>query len=538
MRGAAGIVLILSAGMAATANQAPGMPPQKVLTDEQNARTCQLLEPDATAEQRSVACTVLINGDLYSGEGLAAIYLYRGIAREDLERLAEAERDYSRALEIFPSDDGYRRRAMVRCRIGDNAGSDADFTYFLSRNPSDSTGLFGRGLCYNMQKKYEDASRVLDKALAVDPIDKGSYYERGIAKYERRDYGGAIADFTHALAPKDGAVYAARSFAYIKAGQNDRALADINTAIGLHPTAMRYRTRGLIYGLLKRYPEALADFDAALALKPSGRDAARTHYARGAALRKMNRSAEADAEYDAAIAADSTWGVPYVGRANLDIARHDFGAADADLDKAVSLTPDDSYAWHNRGFLRWLEGRYAEAVSDLTRSIAVEPKPLAYYNRGQAYLSLGRYGEAMADFAAAAKLEPLSAKDVAAICRTKLAMGLPLSDVRASCEVALDPKLTEKSADVYVDRAAIDLREGKAADAIEDANAAIAMKDPLHVEPNLAFRGYLTTADSLYLRGLGELRLGRTAEGTTDIAAAKVEKPKIADDYAKLGVTN
>jgi hypothetical protein len=44
-------------------------------------------------------------------------------------------------------------------------------------------------------------------------------------------------------------------------------------------------------------------------------------------------------------------------------------------------------------------------------------------------------------------------------------------------------------------------------------------------------------ARSLYLRGLSRLKTRDAAGGDADIAAAKAIDPKIADEYARYGVT-
>jgi hypothetical protein len=45
-------------------------------------------------------------------------------------------------------------------------------------------------------------------------------------------------------------------------------------------------------------------------------------------------------------------------------------------------------------------------------------------------------------------------------------------------------------------------------------------------------------AEALFGRGLAKRRLGRTAEGDADIAAAKMLSGRIEERYAGYGVTN
>ncbi len=53
------------------------------------------------------------------------------------------------------------------------------------------------------------------------------------------------------------------------------------------------------------------------------------------------------------------------------------------------------------------DGRYAEAVQELTQAIRLDPKLAQAYNaRGYAHLMLKQYGAAIADFDEAIRLQP------------------------------------------------------------------------------------------------------------------------------------
>jgi hypothetical protein len=43
-------------------------------------------------------------------------------------------------------------------------------------------------------------------------------------------------------------------------------------------------------------------------------------------------------------------------------------------------------------------------------------------------------------------------------------------------------------------------------------------------------------ASSLYGRGLAKVRIGKTGEGNSDIAAAKSINPRVADEFAAHGI--
>ena len=75
------------------------------------------------------------------------------------------------------------------------------------------------------------------------------------------------------------------------------------------------------------------------------------------------------------------------------------------------------------------------------------------------------------------------------------------------------------------------LRRGEYALGVADCNAAV------KVMPKEDLHGPHNDADTLYVRGLINIRLGYASLGNADIAAAKAIDPKIARTYAVYGVT-
>jgi tetratricopeptide (TPR) repeat protein len=92
-----------------------------------------------------------------------------------------------------------------------------------------------------------------------------------------------------------------RCWARALGGQElDKALADCNTALKLHPnTADFLDSRGLVYLRQGNYDKAIADYDAALRLAPK---TAWSLYGRGLAKSRKGMSAEGQADIAAATA--------------------------------------------------------------------------------------------------------------------------------------------------------------------------------------------------------------------------------------------
>jgi tetratricopeptide (TPR) repeat protein len=125
--------------------------------------------------------------------------------------------------------------------------------------------------------------------------------------------------------------------------------------------AEAYFRRGVAYGKMERYEEAIADFSKALELSPAYSAA---YYNRGTCHGRAGR-------YDEAI---------------------------ADFSKALDLDPKDADAYYNRGISYEKKGDHDQAVADFTKTLEVMPGHAgAYLNRAAVYLAKEDYEKAWDD---------------------------------------------------------------------------------------------------------------------------------------------
>lgn len=114
-----------------------------------------------------------------------------------------------------------------------------------------------------------------------------------------------------------------------------------------------------------------------------------------------------------------------------------FAEAVSDCTKAIELNPTFAAAYINRGNAHYGLGKEPEAISDFGKAIEINPRCAeAYYNRGTIHSSSGRVSEALADFGKAIEFDP-------------------------------------KCAEIYFNRASLYGRLGKFAEAIPDFSKAI-----------------------------------------------------------------
>jgi tetratricopeptide (TPR) repeat protein len=223
-------------------------------------------------------------------------------------------------------------------------------------------------------------------AIKLKPKDAGAYYNRGIAKLDKGDFDGAIADYNRVieLDPKFTDAYCNRALAKHDKGDVDGAIADYTRAIELGSTnRAAYNNRGA--EKLKK-----GDFDGAIT--------------------DCNRAIELDPEYANA----------YAIRAYARDRTGDSDGAMADLGRAIKLNPKNASAYDLRGEIEARKKQYAAAAKDEQKASELDPKNgRLYSNLGLCELFNRKPRQSIAASLKALKLSP----DKAVAIKSNLAHG-------------------------------------------------------------------------------------------------------------------
>ena len=206
--------------------------------------------------------------------------------------------------------------------------------------------------------------------------DAPELVRRGMDKFVKRDYAGAIEDFSRAieLDPKEWRIYGLRAEARKEAGDLDGAILDATKAIELNPShPLAYASRASARNLKKDYDGAIQDYSEALRLAPRNSD-------------------------------------HYVNRGAAKLAKEDFTGAIDDFKKALEINPKESVAYQNMGSAHLAKKDFDAALSAFSKAIELEPKwPSPFFERAKAQYRKGDYGAALKDADQAYKL--LEAED-------------------------------------------------------------------------------------------------------------------------------
>jgi tetratricopeptide (TPR) repeat protein len=188
---------------------------------------------------------------------------------------------------------------------------------------------------------------------------------------------------------------------------------------------------------LKRFDEAIASFDRALAIEPRFAGA---HNNRGNTFRALERYDEALESYGRGLAIRPNDPGTIHNRGVALFRSGRFDEALASLDRAVALRPDFAEAWADRGIVLRATKRFEEALASCDKAIALAPRIAELHDlRANVLLKLKRFEDALASCDRAIALKPENVEPHANRGLILHAMNR-LEEALASCDRAIKRK--------------------------------------------------------------------------------------------------
>ena len=118
----------------------------------------------------------------------------------------EAKHHLAKALEIYPKySDALTLRGVLKLDAKDHAGAVADLNEAIQYDGNNAMAYLVLGAAFNMQSRFDDAIRALERGEALSPNSWQAYFEMGKALVGKTQYEAALRQLSRAqaLAPSE-----------------------------------------------------------------------------------------------------------------------------------------------------------------------------------------------------------------------------------------------------------------------------------------------------------------------------------------------
>jgi len=271
--------------------------------------------------------------------------------------------------------------------------------------------LLAMGLAAAHPGLHHDIAKATE-AIEKDPGNAEAWAERAFLERLNEDYPAALADLQRAgqLAPGNLRVHAERGMTLSAMGKDAAAERELTRFLeGGGKTAEVLAERGKVRERLKRPAQAIADYDAAVALSPE----IDWYVARGLLQESQHELAAAAAGYRDGIARMGDAVVLELALLRVETARGAYPAALEVVDRQMVKAGVKTDWYLRRADLLQASGRLAEAHADRERALqeaneAVERSAtgIRLVSRAKAQAALGKTDEAKRDLLLALEKSP------------------------------------------------------------------------------------------------------------------------------------
>lgn len=266
-----------------------------------------------------------------------------------------------------------QRRAVASQRVGKGRGSGSlplrsrDLAVPFSR----ISEQFALALKHHQAARFEEAERLYEEIISIDPRHFGSVYLLGVIAQQR--------------------------------GEGDTAIDLIGRALTIRPDyAEAHNNLGNALKDEGRFDEAIVHYERALSLKSDYADA---HNNLGTALKARGNLVDAVASYQRALELRPDYAEAHNNIGNALVDQGKASEAVTSYTRALSLRPDYFEAHNNFGAILTELGRPDEAIAHLQRAEALKPGSAEVHNNlGNALRARGNLIEAAARYQRALSL--------------------------------------------------------------------------------------------------------------------------------------
>jgi tetratricopeptide (TPR) repeat protein len=298
---------------------------------------------------------------------------------------------------------------LGREKIGDRRWKDAAnlLKRVVTADRNNGPALANLAIAYQQQRKFNDASKAIKRALEATPMDPEVHVLNGRLLHGYGEMDKAANAYSHALQlnPQYAPAYRELGCLLLDAGVLDQATEALIMAIRLNPKdAVSFYHLGLLKKKQGQDGEAIDAYSMAVALKPNYAEA---YVNLGKIAIDRGKFELGERSCRKAIEADPTLAQPYV---NLGMVLREQKKLDEALEaarKGAELDPSNGAAQSNLGNVYMDLQRYKEAVVCFRKAMEFQPSfATSYFNYGNALRLLHVLDRAHESYNRAVALEP------------------------------------------------------------------------------------------------------------------------------------
>ncbi len=264
-------------------------------------------------------------------------YYAMGLARMRLKDMTAAIRDFEQAIQYGDARkaDVFFQLGRAQLSVGQNQAAIASYQKALEIEPEFKIVLENLALLYHNQKDDENAIKVLNRLVKLEPMNFNANYLLGLHYYRKKDYSQMVKAFNHAVAvkPDQADAHYNLGMAYYYQTRYDLAVKALKKAVALNSqdseaynllgqaqteAVETHIHQGSTYLAQEKYNEAMEEFRTVLAMDPNNQKAGNLlkdteqkvqlelagHLRLADKYYKKNRLAEAYGEYAQALKLD------------------------------------------------------------------------------------------------------------------------------------------------------------------------------------------------------------------------------------------
>lgn len=316
-------------------------------------------------------------------------YFYRGRMKFDLEDFIGAEEDYSKTIQLYPEyADAYQARQRVRARLNDQQGSEEDRQKFLSLNEDGDL---------NPESKTQEKADYLKSLIKLSGDFASIEDIKNQVQYQHIDINLLDVFFVSYRNIRQGNTYFYDAIDHLSAYHtpvvsisNESQSIDLETAnkyidqyklmidsISFNPSY--YLNRALVNINIEDFNQTFDDLDYIVKQQPNYGIA---YFVRANARLKLIELLSNFNSSQPSISINQNK-KPKEVKQSFSIKEHTYEDVIKDYDKSLSIDPNFSFAYYNRGYTKALIGDLNNAIKDFSEAIKLNKTiSEAYYNRG------------------------------------------------------------------------------------------------------------------------------------------------------------